>query len=182
MAVLRRGKLIAIGYVIFLAAAQGQVQEYHVKAAFLYNLVKFVEWPAPSFHSSTSPMIICVLGRDPFAGALTETVEGKMLGGRGLLVQPIPDAQRANHCQIVFVSSSEQKRFPLILRDLKANGILTVGDTEGFASQGGVVNFKLEGGMVRFEINLDAAKEKNLRISSKLLSLAQIVKYSEGAR
>jgi hypothetical protein len=83
---------------------------------------------------------------------------------------------------VVFVSSSEQKRLRSILQDLKASEALTVGDTEGFASVGGIVNFKLDGGMVRFQINVEAAKEKNLRISSKLLSLAQIVKGNDGAR
>jgi hypothetical protein len=176
MAVLRLGKFVAIGCVMFLAAAQGQVEEYQVKAAFLYNLAKFVEWPPQSFHSPTSPIVICILGQDPFGRALTETVEGKVLDGRALLVRQIPDSQKAGNCHVVFVSSSEQKRFRSILQDLKASGVLTIGDAEGFASQGGVVNLKLEGGMVRFEINLDVGKEKNLRISSKLLSLAQIVK------
>jgi len=182
MAVLRTVQFVAMLNVALLAGAQQQVGEYQLKAAFLYNLAKFVEWPSQSFRSPTSPMVICVLGRNPFGSALTDTVEGKNLGGRTLAVLPIPDSQNASHCQIVFVSSSEQKRFPSILRDLKLIGVLTVGDTEGFASQGGVVNFKLEEGMVRLEINLDVAKEKNIRISSKLLSLAQIVKCSEGAR
>ena len=182
MAVLRRGKFIAIGCVMFLAVAQGQVEEYQVKAAFLYNLAKFVEWPAQSFHSPTSPIVICILGHDPFGPALTDTVEGKELGGRALLVRQIPDAQKAGTCHVVFVGSSEQKHFRSILQDLRACDVLTVGDTEGFASQGGIVNFKLDGGMIRFQINVEAAKEKNLRISSKLLNLAQIVKGDGGAR
>jgi hypothetical protein len=182
MALLRLVKFIAIGHVMFLAAAQAQVEEYQVKAAFLYNLAKFVEWPAQSFHSPTSPIVICILGHDPFGSALTDTVEGKELGGRALLVRQIPDARNAGTCHVVFVSSSEQKRLRSILQDLKASEALTVGDTEGFASLGGIVNFKLDGGMVRFQINVEAAKEKNLRISSKLLSLAQIVKGNGGAR
>jgi len=172
----RLARLVVISNVILQLSAQGQIEEYQVKAAFLYNLAKFVEWPAQSFRIPTSPIVICILGHDPFGRALTEMLEGKVLDGRALVVQQISDAQKAGNCHVVFVGSSEQKRFRSILQDLKASGVLTVGDTEGFAAQGGVVNLKLEGGMVRFEVNLEVGKEKNLRISSKLLSLAQIVK------
>ncbi len=178
MAVLRVIIILSLLNVISPPAANGEITEYQVKAAFLYNLAKFVQWPESLFHTPASPITICVLGRDPFGTALTDTVGGKLLGRRAIAVESINDTQKARHCHIIFVSSSERNRFPAILHDLKTNSALVVGDTEGFAAQGGVVNLKVEADMVRMEINLDAVREKNLQISSKVLSLAQIVRYT----
>jgi hypothetical protein len=157
--------------------AQGQpIDEYQVKAAFLYNFAKFVEWPAQTFKSSSEPIKVCVLGQDPFGPALAEAVSGKQIEGRALLVRNISDARQAGNCQILFVSSSERKRLPSIFVGIKAASILTVGEMEGFTAEGGVINFRLEDGRVRIEINVQAAEQGRLHISSKLLSLAQIVK------
>jgi len=159
------------------AATAAQVDEYQVKAAFLYNFAKFVEWPARAFNSASAPIGVCILGENPFGRALDTAMSGKSVDGHPFSIRQVTDAQGAGDCQILFVSSSERKRFHSILSDLKAAaGVLTVGDTEGFAAEGGVVNFKLEGDKVRIQINVDAARQENLRISSKLLSLAQIVK------
>ena len=166
---------LALSFVLVLAAGRGQVDEYRVKAAFLYNFAKFVDWPPRSFDSPTAPISICVLGENPFGRALEEAVAGKTLGGRGFLVRPVAEVQQASQCHILFVSSSERKRLQSVLAGLRASAVLTVGDTPGFAGKGGVVNFKLEDGAVHFEINVEAAKEKNLQISSKLLRLAHLV-------
>jgi hypothetical protein len=160
-----------------LAATWGQTaEEYQVKAAFLYNFAKFVEWPTQAFKGSNDPITVCVLGQNPFGNALELAISGKSVAGRPFVVREIASANQAAGCHILFVSSSERKRFRSILGDLKIGGMLTVGEAQGFTADGGVINFKLEGGRIRFEINLDAAQQEQLRVSSKLLSLADVVR------
>jgi hypothetical protein len=165
---------------IFLACTLSAqtIDEYQVKAAFLYNFAKFVEWPALTFKTDKDPLRICVLGQNPFGNALVEGVGGKTVVGRPLVVSDISDVNQGADCQILFIGSSERKRLRSIFAELRTMGVLTVGETEGFASQGGIVNFKLGGGRVRLEINIDAAAQAKLRISSKVLNLAQIVNTS----
>jgi uncharacterized protein DUF4154 len=174
---LRRLSLKIVIGVVLGASAHGQaLDEYRVKAAFVYNFAKFIEWPSRAFHGPSEPIAICVLGQDPFGGALQETVKGKEAAGRQLLVRNISDVRGPGSCQILFVSSSERKHLSSILAGAKRCGLLTVGEMDGFASAGGIINFKLEDGRVRFEINVEAAQQNELRISSKLLSLAESVK------
>jgi hypothetical protein len=151
------------------------IDEYQVKAAFIYNFAKFVEWPPQVFKTSTDPITICVLGQNPFGNALQEAVSGKTVEGRTFIVRQLSSELAATGCQILFVSSSERKRLQAILGNVKTTGVLTVGETETFASEGGVINFRIEAGTVRIQVNVDAAEQAKLRISSKLLSLAQIV-------
>jgi hypothetical protein len=167
---------IGVGLLVGAIAHGQTLDEYQVKAAFLYNFAKFVEWPSRAFHGPSEPIAICVLGQDPFGGALQETVKGKEAAGRQLLVRNISDVRGPGSCQILFVSSSERKHFSSILAGAKRGGLLTVGEAAGFATAGGIINFKLEDGRVRFEINVEAAQQNELRISSKLLSLAESVK------
>jgi hypothetical protein len=167
---------IAAWALLATGARAQDIEEYQVKAAFIYNFAKFVEWPPQAFKNSTDPITICVLGQNPFGNALEEAVSGKTVEGRTFVVRTLSGEQPAVGCQIVFVSSSERKRFHAILGEIKAGGVLTVGETETFASEGGVINFKIEAGRVRLQVNVDAAEQAKLRISSKLLSLAQIVK------
>jgi YfiR/HmsC-like len=159
------------------AAAEGRlVDEYQVKAAFLYNFAKFVEWPPQAFRDASVPIVICVLGQNPFGRSLEEAVDGKIVEDRRLVVRQFADVRQVSGCHILFVSSSERKSLRVILGDLKDSGVLTVGETDGFTAEGGVISLQLEGDRVRFEINLEAAARQKLRISSKLLSLARIVK------
>jgi hypothetical protein len=151
-------------------------EEYRVKAAFLYHFATFVEWPAQIFRSSADPISICVLGQNRFGRLIEDTVAGKEVEGRGFVVLPIADMREAGACKVLFVSSSQRKSVRSILAEVKGSGILTVGEIDGFASEGGIVNFRLDQGKVRIEVNLQAADEGRLRISSKLLSLARIVK------
>ena len=174
-------RLAWIAVVLLAASARAQVADYQVKAAFLYNFAKFVEWPPQVFKTARDPIAICVLGKNPVGDALDEAVAGKAVEGRTFLVRQITEINPGSNCQILFVSSSERKRFRSMAASMKGAGILTVGEAQDFAAEGGVINFKLEAGRIRLEINLDAAEQAQLRISSKLLSLAQIVK-SEKAR
>jgi hypothetical protein len=176
---LSRGAWIVLMGTLISASAgatYGQVNEYEVKAAFLYNFAKFVKWPAHTFTSPADPLVICVIGDSMVVHVLESTIAGKEIDGRRLVVRTIPDVRQLGVCQILFVSGSEQQRVPAILAGCKTRSVLTVGELEGFAAQGGVINFKVEDGKVRFEINTTAAAEQQLQISSKLLSLARIVK------
>src|SRR5579864_1634055 len=147
------------------------VDEYQVKAAFLFNFAKFVEWPPQSFKSASDPILICVAGANPFGRSLEEAIGGKSVDGRKLAIRPISDLNQASGCHIVFMASAPRKH---ALQDDALAGILTVGESEGFAAAGGVIEFKLDGGKIKLEINVDAAERRQLRISSKLLSLAKI--------
>jgi YfiR/HmsC-like len=168
--------VIFLGTSLAAQVRSQEIDEYQVKAAFLYNFAKFVEWPPDAFRTPRDPVTICVLGHSPFGSALDEVIHGKSIDGRSLSYRQVPDAASTGICQILFVPSSENKHFRSICGNLRPFGILTVGETQGFTAIGGVINFKLDGGHVRFTINVDAAERAQLHISSKLLSLAQIVK------
>jgi len=158
------------------AGAQPQLDEYRVKAAFLYNFAKFVEWAPRAFKDASDPITVCIAGETPIYTQLDSAVTGKMAGNRSFAVRRVSDAQHAMGCNILFIGLAERKRIPAILAGVRELGILTVGETPEFIANGGVVNFKLEDGKVRFQINVEAAEHEQIRISSKLLNLAEIVK------
>jgi hypothetical protein len=162
---------------LLCTAVQGQTtEEYRVKAAFLRNFPKFVEWPSQAFKNPSEPFAICVLGKNPFGDALARAVSGGTVDGRPFSVLQIEDPSPARICQILFISASERRRLHSILGELKGAATLTVGECDDFAEAGGVVNFKIEGGSIRLQINPAAAAQQQLHISAKLLSLAEIVK------
>jgi len=171
---------LRIRFAIALAAllpalAGGQATgEYQVKAACLFNFAKFVEWPAQTFKSPADSMSICILGPNPFGRSLDDAVDGKTIDGRKFVVRQVAEIEQAGGCQILFIALRPKKRAPGAPPAMA--GVLTVGESDGFAAGGGVIGFKLEGGRVRLEVNLEAAEQARLRISSKLLSLARIVK------
>lgn len=150
--------------------------EYHVKAVFLYNFAKFIEWPPHLSGDGNDPIALCVVGEDPFGEVLEQTIQGKTVNGHELVIERFKRGQDARGCQIAFISSSERARLRPLLESLKGTSVLTVGETQGFAQLGGVINFTVEDNNVRFEVNVEAAERAGLRISSKLLSLAKIVK------
>ncbi len=149
------------------------MDEYQVKAAFVVKFAGFVEWPPAAFKSPADPLTVCVLGRNPFGHQLESMVEGKSVDGRAFALREITDPRDAIACHILFISSSERLRFRSILDVLKSTSVLPVGDSDDFIAEGGVINLRLDGGKVRIEIDARAAKVKNLRISSRLLELAQ---------
>jgi hypothetical protein len=150
-------------------------REYQVKAVFLFNFTQFVEWPAEAFADSTAPLVIGVLGEDPFGAFLDQTVRGETAKGRPLVVERYRRVQEIGNCQVLFISRSESERLGEILASLAGKPILTVGDIEGFAVRGGVIRLATLGGKIRLRINLDSAKAAKLTISSKLLRPAEIV-------
>ena len=169
----RYGSAIIVGMLMSVGSFGQTADEYKVKAAFLFNFPKFVEWPAQSFKGPADPIVIGVLGRNPFHDALPDALAGKKINGRSFQVREISDISQAAGCQILFVASSERKRALDLLSGI--TGVLTVGETAKFADEGGVINFKIEAGNVRLQINLEAARRQRLHISAKLLSLAEIV-------
>jgi hypothetical protein len=160
---------------VFIAPAQAEApDEYQVKAAFLLNFARFVEWPAEAFTGPADPIVTCILGKDPFGRWLKEAINGRSIEGRALTLRHITGAAEATSCQILFVGSSEPKRVWSALSGVRR--ILTVGEC-GDASEGGaIVNFVIEDGRVRFEINTEAAELAKVRISSRLLSLARLTR------
>jgi hypothetical protein len=151
----------------------GQAEdERRVKALFLFNFAKFVEWPSPL---PPGPIRIGVVGDENFADILEKIVSGKIVEGHAFAVERSAGDAPPQNCQIVFIPGSERKRMRPILDALQASPVLTVGETRGFAEAGGVINFEIVDNKVRFEINLEAASRARLKLSSKLLSLAKIV-------
>lgn len=144
--------------------------EYEVKAAYLYNFGKFVKWPDSAAGGDTFP--ICVLGRDPFSGALDSTVQGESIGGKPIQARRVAEPQDAASCRIVYVSPSEGKHLKEVLSALKKASALTVSDIPGFSSDGGMIEFVNDNGRVRFQVNLEAAKSAGLTLSSELLKVA----------
>jgi YfiR/HmsC-like len=164
----------------FVGRAQEGAGEYEVKAAFLFNFAKFIDWPDNSFAGPQSPFSVCVLGLDPFGRALDDTLKGKMIAGRPVAVLRLREAAAARQCQIAFVSASEKSRFSSIFSAMRGSSVLLVGDTENFAASGGAIQFTFEENHIRFTINTDAAERAKLQISSKLLALATIVRDTPG--
>jgi hypothetical protein len=157
------------------AAAQGVANEYQVKAAFLYNFAKFVEWPDGTFANSTSAFTVCVFGKDPFGKALDDAILGKRISERVTTLARAKRVQELPECQIVFVSASDSTQLPEILHALQGRRALVVGEAENFAGAGGAIQFVLDANRVRFAINTDAIDRAGLKVSSKLLALATIV-------
>jgi uncharacterized protein DUF4154 len=164
-----------LAWALALLAARGAAAapaEYAVKAAFLYNFSKFVEWPAGAFASPADPIRICVVGENPFGGLLAEAVRDKQVNGRSFTVQETSTIAEAATCQIVFLAASEERRFDELLRQLGARPILTVGDANSIAARGGIIGLTVEDSKVHFEVNLPAARQAGLKLSSQLLKVA----------
>ncbi len=157
----------------FCMADDRQVTEYRIKAAFLYNVTRFVDWPADEAHPDR--FTICVLGTVPFAEAL-DSLAGKAFNGHQLDIMQLTGPVVCGNCRVVFISDSESGRIDSILASLESHPVLTVSDSATFAEKGGIIRLKQSGMNVRFDINIDAARHAGLNISSKLLSLATIVR------
>ena len=162
-------------------AQSEELTEYQVKAAFIYNFAKFVEWPAEAFADRNAPLRVCVLGENPFGPELMRVVNGKKIGGHDVVVSSFVEPQLARGCHVLFVSASERGQIAQLLEALRGSSVLTVGETGDFVRRGGIIRFVLDEGKVRFEVNLAAGEKARLKISSKLLTLARSVySYPDG--
>lgn len=149
--------------------------EYELKAAFLLNLARFVEWPPAVLPPGSGELVLGVLGEDPFEGSLERAVKGKAVEGRPVRVRYLKSEREARACHVVFVSASERDHLPRIAAQLRGAPTLTVGDVGPFAEHGGVVHFVREGALVRLVVNPRAAEAGGLKLSARLLSLARLV-------
>lgn len=163
------GLLCAGGGFLPFAEAQAAPSEYELKAAFIYQVAKYVEWPP-----SNAPLRLCMTGGNPFGAAL-ETVRGKQVNARKLEIVQIEAAADPRECNLLFIAAGAERNLERINAIARGAGILTIGDSEGFARRGVMVNFFLESDKVRFEINLESARQGGVSISSRLLALARIV-------
>ena len=150
--------------------------EYSVKLGFLYNFTKFVEWPPDSFRDPGAPLVICIVGHDPFRQDLEAELRTRKVWGHPVEVRTQTPNDKLSACHIVFVPVTEKNQSDRILRDLQGSRTLTVGESEGFAVMGGIINLTVEDNKVHFEINRVAADRAGLKIGSRLLSIAKIVK------
>ena len=150
--------------------------EYQIKAAFLYNFAKFVEWPAKALPETSTSMTLCILGEDPFGTDLEQSLDGKTVNGKSIAIKRFRGIRGLEVCHILFISSSERLHLPEILDALREASVLTVGETEQFAKLGGIINFTIEENKVRFEINVDAVERAGLKISSRLLKLGKVIR------
>lgn len=149
--------------------------EYQVKAAFLFNFSEFVSWPTQAFSSANAPIIIAVLGHDPFGADLDAIVSGEHVGLHPLIVRRYHDVSEVDGCHILFIDRSEATELPQILQALRGRNILTVSDIDGSAKSGVMIDLVIQSNHIRMRINIAAARASGLRISSQLLRPAQII-------
>jgi len=150
----------------------GVSKEYQLKAAFLYNFSKFVEWPARAFSGSDSPLVIGVFRANPFGGELEKAVSGRRINGRAIMVMLVPNAAAARQTHLLFVGAAQDSKLGELREALRGSAVLTVGETDAFSSQGGMITFKLQSDSLRFTINKDPAQQAGLKISAQLQKLA----------
>ena len=152
------------------------MSEYQVKALFLLNFAKYVDWPSEAMPTANSPIIIGILGQDNFNESLTNSVDGKSINGHSIVIKHFSINEDMSGCAILFISSSNNSQLGDILKKTGAFPILTVGEDDSFLQKGGIIDFMLKDGKIHLAINLRAAKKVKLQISSKLLSVADVVK------
>ena len=170
-------RIVVASCILFAAAFSGAqtvrsapANEYQVKAAFLFNFAKFVVWPSNAFSDANAPLVIGVLGQDPFGSYLDDIVRGERVDNRQLVVQRYRSTGEIKNCHVLFISRSESDRLNQVVSSLKYRSVLIVTDADG--GEGGVIiRFVTEGNKIRFKIDTQAAKASNLTISSKLLRL-----------
>ncbi len=180
------GVMFAVLASVFLcgigAAQSEQLNEYEVKAAFLFNFTKFVEWPESSFGDPQAPIVLGIIGDDPFGDNLARIIAEQKVQGRGLIIRKENLGDDLHRCHVLFVSASERLHSAQILSSIQSASVLTVSDMDGFAEAGGVIQFVMQENRVRFVVNLDAATQDKLRLSAKLLALARVIGHNQAER
>lgn len=150
-------------------------EEYQLKAVFLFNFLQFVDWPATSFTDASSPFYVCVLGNDPFGHQLDDVMAGERLEGRPIVIERHEDVTDTSRCHLIFIAQDSVTRRQHSLESLQNKSVLTVSDADNFANEGGVIELDVQNNHIKLLVNLQAASEAQLRVSSKLLRKAQIV-------
>jgi hypothetical protein len=152
--------------------------DHQVKAAYLYEFGKFVQWPARAGESKQDPFNICILGENPFGTAL-DSLSGQTINGQGVVIRQISKTQDSEECRVLFVAASEEKHVSIILAALQKLPILTVSDMPHFLNRGGMIQFLMHDSKLRFEVNRTATERVGLTLSSELLKVAVNVKTSQ---
>ena len=170
------GVLMALGLAAAPLGAQppSRARAEDVKAAFVYNFARFVEWPPAAAARQPGTVVLAVLGGGPLATAVHQ-LDGKMLGERRLKVLPVASPAQAREAHMLLVTAGAGVPVADVARAVEGHGVLVVGDEQGFAEQGGMINFVVRDSKVRFEVNVHEAQSEQLRLSSQLLKLATLV-------
>jgi hypothetical protein len=180
MALLRGLRTLLVTVVLVAGQAVSATDEYELKAVFLLNFSRFVEWPASAFGAPDAPFVLCVLGHDPFGVALDAAVEGETIGEHTMTVRRVGGAAEASGCHILFVHRTERMRLGQALAVLKNASTLTVSDLDRNAPRGEVIRFVMDKDRIRLRIDVEAARAAGLQVSSKLLRAAEVVGMSRG--
>jgi hypothetical protein len=170
--------LLGISLSVASASAQS-VTDDRVKAAYIFNFAKFIEWPPQVFTAKESPMNFCVLGRSPVVDELDSSIGGKSVNGHTIMIKHLHGPDEIKDCHLIFLAASAGKQQQKLIEAAKGSAVLLVAETPGFARSGGTINFITESGRLLFEVNINAAESAHLKISSKLLALARIVSPTE---
>jgi hypothetical protein len=148
--------------------------EYQIKAKYLYNFARFVDWPEESFQSPDSPFVIGIIGNDPYGIDLEKTIEGKQIKNRKFIIRTYQNLENLSSCHILFIGVNDRALRSQIFNKIKKYSILTVGDDDSFTKDGGMINFIIKKKRIRFEINREAVKQSPLKMSTNLLKMAVI--------
>ena len=164
------------------ACAQTATDEYKVKAAFLFHFAQLVDWPSDASNSGDQSFNLCIFDDEPHLQELQSILEGKRIGTQVVHVRLLHQAQLAQRCSILFMGRDEGRRQVAVLRNLRGQPVLTVGEADDFLSEGGIIRLHLEHDKIRFDINVGAADSSHLKISSRLLLLAKSVTLGDQAK
>jgi len=148
--------------------------EAQLKAAFLLNFPKYVDWPASAFSQPDSPIIVGIFGDDPVAAEFATMSAGKAVDGRPIQLLRVTTPDQCRGCHVLFIHAGEDHKLPEILSAVRGANILTVGESDEFLNQGGMINLARHDRRIQLEVNLDATRQTELKISSKLLALATV--------
>ncbi|MBL9169471.1 MAG: YfiR family protein [Verrucomicrobiales bacterium] len=171
---------IALTWAAPWSIGQEVSREYQLKAVLLYNLTQFVEWPASAFPSPESPFIVCVVGPDPFGGALDEAVRAERSNNRPIVIRRINRIEEAADAQVVFFGLARRNEVAEALKRVRGRSLLTVSDFDGFLSSGGTVRMaSTPDRKIKLRVNLDSAKASGLTMSAKLLRVCTIVQAGD---
>lgn len=160
---------------VLLSAQIQPSREYQIKAVFILNFAQFIEWPADAFSSAKAPLVIGILGKDPFGQFLQDAIQGEKSKGHPLQVKRFSQVSEVKQCHILFINQTKSDQELDVITSSDNQHVLTISDATDFIQQGGIVRFVTENNKIRFQINLNAARQNEITISSKLLRLAEIV-------
>lgn len=168
-------QLLLLGIIVLLPFKLAAFTEYQLKAAFMYNVAKFVKWETPKPPAGNSDINLCILGEDPFEESI-EVIKSKTIKQRHLSINNISQKSYLGNCHILFISKSEKNNLDAILKRAAGKSILTISDIDGFSDKGGMIGLAMEANKIKLEINLDNLKKEEIKVSAKLLEIAKTTK------